>query len=147
MRARCRFSTNRINYIRQRHHNKVYDFVNPILLPGFYSFPPYLEFLSSLLFLFFPFLFYTSISSHSQRLIHTLSFSLLPATLLAFSVVLFNFIFVFILFSSGVVRLFVDGLSANSGRSDIICLQISFAITERGKILLNENAERKYMFT
>lgn len=76
MRTRCRFSTNRINYIRQRHHNKVYDFVNPILLPGFHSFPPYLEFLSSSLVLIFFFIFVLYVNFFSFSVAHTHSLAL-----------------------------------------------------------------------
>lgn len=46
MRTRRRLSTNRINYIRQRHRNKVYDYANLILFTGFHSFSPFSDFLA-----------------------------------------------------------------------------------------------------
>lgn len=118
MRARRRFSTNRINYIRQRLRNKVYDYANPILI-HFHQFSEFFShtrscycYCSQSLSYFFS----LSLSLHSL-VFSTLFTSPYSASFFrCFVQLCFLFLFLHVIFSCGAVRLFADGSSANSGR-------------------------------
>lgn len=147
MRTRRRFSTNRINYIRQRHHNKLYDYaklrstVRTLFRLYFCQFR-FSTVVVVVCFFFFYFFFYS---------FHFVLCMLGMAFFFFFFIVLFNFVFV-ILF--GVVRLFADGSSANNDEGRTTAAVQNQSLTNIHNCQLNgtilfwrKSVKRKYMFT